>query len=294
MNSAKHAFYYMLSLVTLVIVSLSFGNILFGLINYFFPDITGLIYYNNNSTFKSAISGLLIATPIFYFVMNKIYFSLKTGDLKPSSEVRKWLTYFILFISSVVVIGSLISILNNFLDGALTINFILKALTVLFIALIIFGFYFYDIKRENFQVNFVNRVFFFSSLVLIIGGLISAFLIVESPSDSRDRKLDEKIIQDFNNIKYALDAFHSQEGELPQTLNELVEDSDVFSLNLINPVTEKEYFYEKVEEKEYELCTDFSSSSEKNTSNYYNNFWKHEKGYDCIKKEVNKDPLKAY
>jgi uncharacterized membrane-anchored protein len=95
--------------------------------------------------------------------MNKIYFNLKTGELKKDSDVRRWLTYFILFISSVVVIGSLIRILNNFLDGALTINFVLKALTVLSIAALIFGFYFYDIKRKEFETNKANKIFFIVS-----------------------------------------------------------------------------------------------------------------------------------
>ncbi|HPO61433.1 MAG TPA: DUF5671 domain-containing protein, partial [Exilispira sp.] len=207
MNSAKFAFYYMLSLVTLFIISISFGSIVFELINKFFPDIAKTVYYNS-SPLKSAISGILIATPIFYLVMSKIYYNLKIGELKKDSEVRRWLTYFILFISSVVVIGSLIGILNNFLDGALTINFIFKALTVLFIASLIFGFYFYDIKRQDFAANKVNNIFFFVSLAIITCGFISSLFIIESPTEARNRKLDERIMQDFNDIKYAIDDYY--------------------------------------------------------------------------------------
>ncbi len=289
MNSAKHAFYYMLSLVTLFIVALSFGNILFELINTFFPDIAKAIYYSSNSGLKSAISGLLIATPIFYFVMNKIYFNLKIGELKKDSEIRRWLTYFILFVSSVVVIGSLISILNNFLDGALTINFILKALTVLFIALIIFGFYFYDIKREDFKNNKLNKIFFFISLIIIIGGLVSAFLIVESPEEARNRKLDEKIIGNFNTIKYAIDDYYYKQEKLPENLNELKDSGDNYIFSMINPVTNLEYVYEPMSNDSYNLCTDFSSSNLLNEVDYYGNIWQHDKGYFCVKKEINSE-----
>lgn len=294
MNSAKHAFYYMLSLVTLVIVSLSFGNILFELINNFFPDITKAIYYGSNSGLKSAISGLLIATPVFYFVMHKIYFNLKTGELKKDSEIRRWLTYFILFVSSVFVIGSLISILNNFLDGALTINFVLKALTVLLISLIVFGFYFYDIKRNDFKNNKLNRIFFFISLFVIIGGLVSAFLIVESPSEARDRKLDEKIIGNFNTIKYAIDDYYYKNEKLPDDLSDLKNKTDNVMLSLVNPITNLEYVYELIDSKSYNLCTDFSSSNILNTVDYYGNLWQHDKGYYCIKKDISPEIINKY
>lgn len=289
MNSAKFAFYYMLSLVTLFIVSLSFGSIVFELINTFFPDITKTTYYYSNSSLRSAISGLLIATPIFYFIMNKIYSNLRTGELKENSEVRKWLTYFILFISSVVVIGSLIQILNNFLDGALTINFVSKALTVLFIAALIFGFYFYDIRRKEFQTNRVNKIFFIASLFLIIIGLVSSFFIIESPTEARNRKLDDKILQDFQNIRYSIDDYYYKNVKMPENLKELQKDREGFLLNIVNPKNEEEYIYEVISNKKFKLCTEFNSSNLEKQTGYYDNVWKHDKGYNCIEKEINQD-----
>ena len=233
MNSAKFAFYYMLSLVTLFIISISFGSIVFELINKFFPDITKTVYYNS-SPLKSAISGILIATPIFYLVMSKIYYNLKIGELKKDSEVRRWLTYFILFISSVVVIGSLIGILNNFLDGALTINFIFKALTVLFIASLIFGFYFYDIKRQDFAANKVNKIFFCFLSNNYLWFYIIPF-IIESPTEARNRKLDERIMQDFNDIKYAIDDYYNKNERMPNVLEELQKVQNFCHLILLIP-----------------------------------------------------------
>ncbi|MGI6341237.1 MAG: DUF5671 domain-containing protein [Minisyncoccales bacterium] len=289
MNSAKFAFYYMLSLVTLFIISISFGSIVFELINKFFPDIAKTVYYNS-SPLKSAISGILIATPIFYLVMSKIYYNLKIGELKKDSEVRRWLTYFILFISSVVVIGSLIGILNNFLDGALTINFIFKALTVLFIASLIFGFYFYDIKRQDFAANKVNNIFFFVSLAIITCGFISSLFIIESPTEARNRKLDERIMQDFNDIKYAIDDYYNKNERIPNVLEELQKDTEFSSFSTANPINEKEYIYEVIDSKRYKLCTEFLSSNLEKKKNYLDNMWKHDKGYNCIEKEVVLDP----
>lgn len=285
MNSAKFAFYYMLSLVTLFIMSLSLGNILFEVINKFFPDITRTIYYYNNSGLKGSISGILISTPIFYFIMSKIYKSLKIGELKKDSEVRRWLTYFILFISSVVVIGSLIQILNNFLDGAFTMNFILKTLTVLSIASLIFGFYFNDIKREDFKSDKVNKIFFFVSLIIMTSAFIASFFLIESPTEARNRKLDEKIIQDFDAMRYAIDSYYSKNKTLPQNLEDIkIETINSRDLNFDNS---KEYDYKITGEETYELCANFLSSNLEKTMSYSDTIWKHDKGYQCIKKEVN-------
>ena len=284
MNSAKFAFYYMLSLVTLFIMSLSLGNILFEVINKFFPDITRTIYYYNNSGLKGSISGILISTPIFYFIMSKIYKSLKVGELKKDSEVRRWLTYFILFISSVVVIGSLIQILNNFLDGAFTMNFILKTLTVLSIASLIFGFYFNDIKREDFKSDRVNKIFFFVSLIIMTSAFIASFFLIESPTEARNRKLDEKIIQDFDAMRYAIDSYYSKNKTLPQNLEDIkIETINSRDLNFDNS---KEYDYKITGEETYELCANFLSSNLEKTMSYSDTIWKHDKGYQCIKKEV--------
>jgi len=273
-------------------MSLSFGNIVFELIDKFFPDIARFGYYYNNSPLKMAISGILIATPIFYFIMSKIYFNLKIGELKKVSDVRRWLTYFILFISSVVVIGSLIGILNNFLDGALTSNFILKAFTVLFIASLIFGFYFYDIKRKDFSINKVNKIFFFVSLIMIISGLISSFFVKESPSEARSRKLDEKIMQDFDNIRYAINNYYNKNEKAPQDLQELQKNTEIMKFNIINPINQKEYIYEFIGEDEYKLCTEFSSSNLDKMISHCDSVWKHDKGYQCIEKQIDFEKAK--
>jgi len=288
MNSAKYAFYYMLSLVTLFIMSLSFGSILFEIVEKFFPDITRGNYYNDSSSLKMAISGILIATPIFYYIMHKIYANLKSGELKAEAEIRKWLTYFILFISSVVVIGSLISILNNFLDGALTINFILKALAVLFIAFLIFSFYFYDIRRKEFKNQKINRIFFISTLTIVAIALISSFFLIESPSEARNRKLDQNILQDFNNIKYSIDNYYYKYEKMPKELADINGE-----INIVNESIKAEYIYNVIDGTRYRLCTEFLSSNLEKKYNYLDGTWKHDKGYQCIEKEANLEEVKG-
>mgnify|MGYP001573604733 CR=1 FL=1 len=147
-NSAKYAFYYMLSLVALIFTALSTGMIVFQIINKEIIDAAGALPgMFNEGVMKFAISAIIIAAPIFYAATWQINKNLLQGKLSKEAGVRKWLTYFILFISSVVMIGWFIAIIYNFLDGELTLKFILKALTAIFIAAMIFSYYLYDMKR---------------------------------------------------------------------------------------------------------------------------------------------------
>lgn len=276
MNLAKCAFYYMLSLVTLFITTISFGTVLFEIIDKFFPDSLEAFYYSD-TVLKSAFSSILIAAPVFYFIMNRIYANLKSGEFDKDAGVRKWMIYFILFVSSIIVISSLIGILNSFLSGALTTSFILKVLSILFIAVLVFGFYFYDIKRQDFEKGKVNRLFFIFSLILIIFSLVSSLLMIESPKEARGRKLDENILRDFNNIKFAIDDYYNSNEVLPVSLKEL---------RPVKYLEISDYDYGIVEDGVYKLCAEFSLSNLDKSRSYLDEDWKHDKGYYCIQKEV--------
>jgi len=64
-------------------------------------------------------------------------------EAEKESGIRKWLTYFILLVSAVVMIGWLIGTISSFLNGELSLKFILKSLTSILISALIFSFYLY-------------------------------------------------------------------------------------------------------------------------------------------------------
>jgi len=276
-NFAKFSFYYMLSLVTLFIISISTGVIIFEIIDKIFLDP---VLENFNSGITGAFSGILIATPIFYFINNKIYTGLKNGEIDLGSEIRKWFSYFILFVSSVVVIAHLISVLNNFLEGGLTLNFVLKALTVLIISGLIFTFYFLDIKRKNLNDKLI-KIYFFISLILISSVFITALFFMDSPEMARNKKLDQNVLQDFDQIKFEIDNYFYENESLPENLNEV---ENLFKLRQTE--MQREYVYNVVDDENYELCSTFNYSNLNDFSSYYDGEWKHEAGYQCIQKKV--------
>jgi len=274
-NAAKFAFFYMLSLVALIFMALSVGMIIFQIINKSIVDIINQ-YQGSFSPdqLKFAISALIISTPIYYFTSAQIHKNLFIGALGKDSGIRKWLTYFILFVASVVMIGWLIGLINTFLDGDLTVKFILKALTAIGISGAVFGFYFYDIKREEIEgkKNKVIQIYFYASLVVVIAAFTASLFFVESPSQTRNRKIDDMILNNFSMIDNAVSLYFHDFGQLPADLDILQKESEFLGeKDLQDPQIKGRFDYKTLDNNKYELCANFRTSNQ--DDDYKIDYW---------------------
>jgi hypothetical protein len=293
-NSAKFAFFYMLSLVALVFMALAGGMIIFQIINKKIVDVLSQYSVSfSPDQLKFAISAIIIAAPIYYLTMRQIFKNLYSGALSKDSGIRKWLTYFILFVASVVMLGWLIAVINNFLDGELTIKFILKAMTAIVIAAAVFTFYFYDIKREETagKKDKVMRIYFYGSLAAVSAIFIASLFFVESPAETRNRKLDNAILDNFQKVDGALNTYYQDYEKLPADLEELkTEFTYITDKDLENPATKEKFEYKIINENTYELCAAFIISNKDEDviyGNYdYKDRWPHEAGYQCLGQKV--------
>lgn len=291
-NNAKISFFYLLSLVALVFMALSTGMVIFQMINKFIPEVPG-IYSGRYSSgvLKFAISSLVVSIPVYYVITAQIHKALKKGELHRDSAIRRWLTYFILFVTSVIMIVWVIMTINSFLDGELTLRFGLKFLTVLIIAGAIFSCYLYDIKRDIIpqeEKDTVMKIFFWGSLVAVVGVFVSSLFVVESPWEARARNLDREVVNDLSSLERGIDEYYDKKGELPADLEEVVREvSYMDKENIVDPETGEEYKYETTGEKTYELCSDFrTSSKEEDERRFFNERWSHDKGYYCFDLEA--------
>jgi len=291
----KYAFYYFLSLVALIFMAVSVGLIAFGIINRTIADVLAIAAYNNfnnnfNGQFKFAISALFIATPVFYIISNLINRGLKREELKIDSEIRRWLTYFIIFVSSLIILGVFIGIINNFLSGELTTRFILKAASVFIIAAMVFSFYFYDIKRVDVvKKDKVVKMFFFASLTLVLVAFISAWFYVESPQEARNRRLDEIVVNNMYNLESAINAYYERHSVLPISLDDLKNEENFFFEDnfIFDPETQERIVYKLTGENNdsFELCANFRTNSFElsgSRATHYRGDKNHEAGYQCL------------
>lgn len=297
-NAAKFAFFYMLSLVALVFMALSTGMIIFQIINKNIIDVLSAYRYSgsfSSDQLKFAISALIIATPIFFVISKMIYKSLFRGELGKDSGIRKWLTYFILFISAVVMIGWLIGTINSFLDGELTTKFLLKAITAIGIAAAVFTFYLYDIRRKVVAgtKDKVIRIYFYVSLAVVLIVFVASLFIVESPTETRNRKLDEAVLSSFERINSAINEYYQSNNRLPADMEELKSEfTYLVDKDLADPETKKAFDYNIKGDNKFELCADFRTSNLDNADIQYEPYqdvWPHEAGYQCLTKTIRKE-----
>jgi hypothetical protein len=294
-SNAKFAFFYLISLFSLIFMALSSGMIIFQIINKSIVDAID-VYSGRYSpeTLKFAISAIVISAPIFFLSMRQIHKNLFSGALASDSAIRKWLSYLILFISSVVMIVWLIMTINGFLNGDLTLKFFLKSVTAVAIAGTIFSFYFYDINRKEVKEkkDKVISVYFYASLIFVIAVFIASLFFVESPSETRNRKTDDAVLNDFYSIDSAINNYFRDKGEVPESLSDLKNEfSYISENNITHPSTREQYGYNRIDEQKYELCAEFYTSNLDNDSDYRGigpEMWPHSAGEQCIEKRIEK------
>jgi len=288
-NNPKYAFYYLLSLVALIFMAISVGLIAFGIINRTVADVLASGSYSNyNSQFKFAISALFIAVPVFYVLSSLIHRGLRREELNINSGIRRWLTYFIILVSSLIILGVFIGAINNFLSGELTTRFILKSLAIFLIAATVFSFYFYDIKRiDVIKKDKVVNLFFFASLILVLSAFIAAWFFVESPKEARNRRLDQIVINNMYSLEGAINSYYERYKVLPVSLEDLRQERDLYFEErfIFDPETGAEIVYKVTGKESFELCAEFRTSSYaagELATPYYRGSKNHQAGYQCL------------
>lgn len=298
-QNAKFAFFYMLSLVALVFTSLATGMVIFQIINKKIIDTLDYAPgFFDQGDLKFGISAIIIAAPIYFILTKLINKNILVGKLDKESGIRKWLTYFILLISAVVMIGWLIGTINSFLNGELTLKFILKALTAILISALIFSYYLYDIRRSDVSKNNnIIRVYFYGSIAIVVAALVASFFFIDSPQTVRLQKYDQNIINKFSQIDSAINAYYGENSKLPINLDALLEGGPSAAYSLIenditDPGTNKFFEYKVGGKDTYELCATFKTENKSlanDKSAYYDYVdtrWLHGAGYQCLKQRV--------
>jgi len=293
-NAAKFAFLYMLSLVSLAFTAISSGQVVFQIINKKFPDaVNPYLHQFDSGNLKFAIAAIIIAAPIYYFTAWQINKNLFSGGLAKEAAVRRWLTYFILFVASVTIIGWLIGVIFNYLDGELTAKFILKSATAIIIAAVVFSYYLYDIRREELagKKDRVVRIYFYATAVLVSASLAAAFYYAPTPTETRNLRQDQDIISHFNQIDGAINGYLQQEKKLPANLEDLILDRRfLLESDIKDSVTGEKFEYHIVKDKEqYKLCATFLTDNRNSADsqyNYDNERWPHAAGRQCLIQRV--------
>lgn len=297
-NTAKTAFLYLLSLISLGFVTVAGGMVIFQIINKFFTGV-GDPYsaYYSVTVLRSALAALIVSAPIYFVTVWRVNKALFAGAIGAEAGIRRWLTYLILLVATVVMIGYLIATINAFLNGKLTTPFVLEILAVLFIAGMTFAYYLYDVKRVDLEgrADGRPRVFAIAAIVAVAAVVGGGLVVNELPAVTRQKRQDEDTVSRLNQTVWAVENYYQQEGKLPDSLDVLTGVRLVES-NATNPVSGEKFEYSVVGGKTYELCTTFQLANNEKPAEedyysyaYNNQEWLHGEGRQCFTKKVPTD-----
>lgn len=290
------------SFILLGTVAVALGVLYYQVIAKYFPDplVLGYGYPGYSSdAIHYATATLIIAFPIYLLIMRLWFRRFIENTERTESRLTKWLTYIVMLIAAVTIIGDLITAVNYLLGGELSPRFWLKVLTILTIAGLIFGFYFLERRKVQYKVEIPNKVFrafgwVVSALVLL--GIVLGFAATGSPVTERMRGLDVQRANALRNLSGCISNYGYEHKRLPVTLDELAlgtyyacegnmndpETGVPYEYRVINPDTSVGLVHEGT----YELCATFSLEASDAAPSPYtapmiDKWSKHLAGRDC-------------
>lgn len=299
--SARDAFLYLVLFLTLYISATSFGALVFQFINRAFPDplqaARGLDV--SVEAVRWALSYLIIALPVFLLLSRSVSRGLERAPEKRRSKMREWLTYLTLFVATGVILGDLIALLYNVLEGELTVRFFLKSMTVGVIAGAVFGYYLWQLKGEERgpapeeRRSSAERVVGFTIAGLGIVAVVGGLFLTGSPESARREEFDDVRVNDLDRIAATIDQVWDQREALPDDLEALARERGVVLRSVRDPRTERPYEYRVTGERTYELCAVFETETpqvpraERRPGR--GRFWTHGVGKTCFDVDVKVD-----
>ncbi len=135
----------------------------------------------------------------------------------------------------------------------------------------------------------IRHYIFLGALTLaMLIAVVYGFYISGSPFTARALKFDATRLNDFRQLKYAIESNVSSKGALPLSLDELSQ--GYVSISKKDPESGFPYEYQPVSGDSYKLCAVFSTDSRDTPANqtispaYYNDQTTidHRKGHDCV------------
>lgn len=239
-------------------------TLLFQYINYAYPDpLAGAYYYSDpyNGPIRFAMSALIVLTPLFLILMRVIRNDIARDASRAQVWVRRWALYLTLFVAGATMAIDLITLINYFLDGDITMRFVLKVLVVFLIAGAGFLHFLADLRgywvAHRARANMVG----YAALALVILSIGGGFLIIGSPANARLARFDQQKVNDLMNLQgQIVHSYWQQKEELPASLSQL---SDPISGYMVpkDPQTGVDYGYRATGPLSFELCAVFNLPS---------------------------------
>lgn len=249
-TKALDLFIYLLIGISLVVSVTNLLQVVFAAINRKFVDV-----FNYSSSYidasqsdvRFAIASLIVMFPIYVGLSWYVSRDIQKFLYKQDIAVRKILIYCTLFVTVLTLIGTLVSLIYTYLGGELTVRFGLKALAVFAVALAVFGYYYYSLRRDYAKKTILPAFITVFAAILVTGSIVWSISIIGSPKDMRAKKVDSTRLSDISRIQQEVFNRFQTTDKLPTTLSELDNAFQGYAVPT-DPLTKEEYKYKVIQQ----------------------------------------------
>ena len=258
--SPKDFFLYLAAIVTLYVSTWSILRLLFEIIDYTFPDRLSSYIDPYSTSIRLAIASLVIIFPVYLIISRYLRVNVAREPAKRELGIRKALVYLTLFLAGAIIIGDLVTLINTFLGGEITMRFVLKVVAVLIVTGGIFGYYGLDLRRKDGLSAKAAKIFASVTSVFIIASIVVGFFVMGSPSSIRQVKFDQTRVDDLQSIQDQAVNYWQQKRVLPTVLADLNNPLQNFTVPT-DPETGAAYDYIPTSDLAFKLCAVFGAES---------------------------------
>ncbi len=263
-------------LVTLITSVVSFLNLIFETLNKQFPDALNAVYQYGYSSWdydsiRASLATLIIVFPVFFVLA---YFWKKESHKNLGSMdtiIKKWLIYIVLFLTAIVIVVDLVTLVKYFVAGEISTRFIIKVLVVLGVAKITGFYYLNELDVFSGWKRKLAKMGVILAPLFIIASIIWSFSIIGSPSEQRAWRMDEQRIQDLQSLQWQVISYWQQKESLPADIKELSNPLSGFAIPVDPEFTDGlVYEYEIIKDTTFSLCATFSADMPQGWQEYSN------------------------
>lgn len=128
--------------------------------------------------------------------------------------------------------------------------------------------------------------------VVVGATLVAAIVVMDSPPEQREQRLDARRVQDLQQLADAIGEYHAGHKALPADLAALQAQMPGWNLAPGDPARGVPYEYEVLGARSYRLCAEFSMDTAAADTPHGPEVdaWKHGAGRHCFNREVANRP----
>lgn len=270
-GSAREAFLLIVYFSLLGMVATQVGGLAFAWIDRFFADeLTRNAYGFSwaNSGMRWSIASLLVGYPIFLFLGWRLAAKKRRDPDRRRSRVRAWLTYVTLIFAAGALIGDLVAVVYQFLEGGLEARFAAKAGVVGVISSAILWNYSRDAESMSSRIDLFGRALAIVTTAVVALLVFWAFSVVRSPASARARVGDDQRVEHLITMTRLADCHLTYFGGLAPEFEPMraalagLGGRQPIAAGCtepapVDPVSGADYGYRLIDADTYELCAIF-------------------------------------